>query len=111
MGDRAMAEIKTQGGSLYVYSHWDGFDLPERSKEAIRVAKPRWDDYPYGTRIIVDQLTKEGRDKETGLGLMLAPDAEDQYNNDEPSVIIDLLKRTFTTKRNGQETSIPFLDC
>ena len=39
MGDRAMAEIKTTDGSLYVYTHWGGENLPESAKQAIKVAK------------------------------------------------------------------------
>lgn len=94
MGDRAMAEIKTPDGSLYVYTHWGGSSLPEEAKKALEKAKPRWGDIGYATRIVVDQLTKEGRDEETGFGLMLKPSAEDEYNNDSPSVIIDLIKNS-----------------
>jgi len=96
MGDRAIAEIKMEKGSLYVYTHWAGSRLPRDAKEAVKVAKPRWGDEPYATRIIVDQLTKEGRDQETGFGLMLTPNAEDRYNRDKPSVIINLVDKTIT---------------
>jgi len=101
MGNRRMAEIKTSGGSLYVYTHWDGGSFPEMAKEAISVAKPRWDDEMYGVRIIVDQLTKHGRDEETGYGLMLKPMAEDEYNSDNPSVIIDFVSRKLIVKGKG----------
>jgi hypothetical protein len=33
-------------------------------------------DIPYATRIIIDQLTKDGRDSETGFGLFIATDEE-----------------------------------
>ncbi len=102
MGDRAMAEIKTEGGSLFVYTHWGGYNLPERAKEAIIKAETRWDDLPYATRIIVDQLTKESRDDTSGCGLMLNDNAEDEYNGDKPSVIIDLKAALLTVIRGGQ---------
>lgn len=108
MGDRAMAEIKTEGGSLFLYTHWGGFTLPEDAKQAVHKTVPRWTDYPYATRIIVDQLTKATRDAETGTGLMLGPDAEDEYNHDEPSVIIDLLQQTLTSTRDGATESFTF---
>jgi len=108
MGDRAMAEIKTEDGSLYVYTHWGGYDLPTMAKEAVRVAKPRWDDEYYATRIIVDQLTKEGRDQETGYGLMLQPNAEDGYNHDKPSVVIDLTSQVLTVARDGETSDTSF---
>ena len=91
MGDRAMCKIRTKEGNLYVYTHWQGSMLPEMAIEAIIKAKPRWNDFSYAPRIIVDQLTKEGRDEETGFGLMVQPFAEDEYNCDEPSVVIDLV--------------------
>lgn len=105
MGDRAMAEIITEGGSLYIYTHWGGHNLPQRAKEAVLFAKPRWDDPPYATRIIVDQLTRKGRDETTGYGLLLAPDAEDEYNEGNPSVIIDLIKQELTIKEITNEGS------
>jgi hypothetical protein len=88
MGDRRMAEIKTSEGSLFVYTHWHGSQLPSMAKAAVAAAKGRLGDEGYWTRIVVDQLTKDGRDQETGFGIMLAPNHEDEYNNDKPSVII-----------------------
>lgn len=110
MGDRAMAEIKTEGGSLFFYTHWGGFDLPENAAKAIVKAQPRANDLPYETRIIVDQLTKEGRDQETGFGLMLDDNAGDEYNNDKPSVIIDLITRDLTIKRDNKISTSHFVD-
>ena len=104
MGDRAMCEIKIDKGSLFLYTHWSGHSLPEDAKLAIKAAQPRWDDEPYATRIIVDQLTKGGRDQETGFGIMLTPDAEDEYNNDNPSVVIDLTEKKLSYIR--QKNSI-----
>ena len=101
MGDRAIAEIKTGDGSLYVYTHWGGGNLPNDARNAVLTARPRWGDEPYATRIIVDQLTRGGRDKEIGYGLMLQPCAEDEYNGNNPSVVIDLPNRTLWSVRYG----------
>ena len=91
MGDRRMAEIKTSEGSLFLYVHYHGSQLPSMARKAVEVAKPRLGDESYWVRIVIDQLTKDGRDKETGFGLMLKPTHEDEYNNDNPSVIIDVI--------------------
>ena len=104
MGDRRMAEIRTARGSLYVYTHWDGEIFPEMAIAAVKVARPRWDDPSYATRILVDQLTKGGRDRETGYGLLLSPDAEDTYNGDQPSIIIDLIVQKVTIIEAGEQT-------
>ncbi len=111
MGDRAMAEIKVRGGSMFLYTHWGGSTLFEDAKKAVTSAKNRWNDESYATRIIIDRLTIEGRDSETGFGIMLKPFAEDEYNNDEPSVIINLAKQTISQYRDGTETAqISFAD-
>ena len=93
MGDRAMAEIKTQDGSLYFYTHWTGSELPADALAALEAARPCLGDDSYATKIVVDSLIKASgaRDRETGAGLMLKPDAEDEYNNNQPSVLIDLV--------------------
>ncbi len=108
MGDRAMAEIRTEEGSLFVYAHWGGSSLPENAKAAIRAARPRWSDSPYAVRIIVDQLTKDRRDQETGFGLLLTPIAEDEHNGGKPSVVIDLIAQELTILRNGNRESFTF---
>lgn len=109
MGDRRMAEIKTEDGSLFVYAHWHGAELPDLAKTAVKQSAPRRGDTPYETRIIVDQLTADGRDQEIGFGLMLKPHAEDEYNNNKPSVIIDLItKELAIIGRNGKEEVLPF---
>ena len=108
MGDRRMVEIKTCGGSLFVYSHWDGALMPALAKGAVRAAKPRWDDQSYAVRILVDQLTRAGRDQETDYGLMLTPNAEDEYNHDSPSIIIDLPNKQLTIIGGGKQETLSF---
>ncbi len=89
MGDQRMAEIRTSDGSLYVYTHWCGRDLPKMALDAVMRAKPRLGDEAYWTRIVIDELTKSARDEETGFGIMLKPSCEDSYNDDKPSVLLD----------------------
>jgi len=104
MGDRRVAEIKTSSGSLFFYTHWAGYKLPDVAKDAVNFALPRLGDEPYWVRGVVDQLIKgcEVRDSETGAGLTLdgvtfSPveglslkcEFEDSYNHNKPSVIID----------------------
>lgn len=101
MGDRAMAQIKTEGGSLYFYTHWNGSKLPEVAALALKESSVRAGDDPYELKIVVDVLIREagGRDEETGGGLMFKPNAEDEYNSDQPSVIIDLIKKEVKVRR------------
>lgn len=110
MGDRRMAQVRVSSGSIYVYTHSAGYDLPALAVEAIQFAKPRWNDHAYALRIIVDQLTKSGRDEEYGWGLMLEPTAEDEYNFDQPSVLIDLVDRQFTVIDRNKAVQCDFED-
>lgn len=91
MGDRRTAELQMEKGSLFLYTHWGGSEFPEMARAAIERAKPRLGDEAYYVRILVDELTKLGRDQETGFGLAigLTSPFEDEYNNDQPSIIID----------------------
>ena len=97
-----MAEIKTEGGSFYIYTHSSGAEFGNIAEEALLAAAPRKDDYAYATRIVVDQLIKLGRDSEIGFGLMLSPYAEDEYSGDNsPSIVIDLHKWTVSISNKG----------
>lgn len=101
MGDRAMVEIKVEDGSLYFYTHWSGDRLPEQARDALKLAKARIGDDSYSLKIVIDALIESSgaRDSEIGAGILLGPNAEDEYNLDSPSVIIDLINGVVTTAR------------
>ena len=103
MGDRRMAEIRTEHGSIYLYTHWQGSVLPQLAKAAVERAAPRLGDQPYWVRIVIDQITKSSRDAETGFGISLKADMEDSYNNDHPSVVIDAATGKVSVLRPGQK--------
>lgn len=80
--------------NINVYAHWDGDESVLIMKAAVEKALPRikMGDTSYATRIIIDQLTKHGRDSETGYGLYVGEEivTEEQYEYKE----INLLKGT-----------------
>ena len=93
MGDRRMAEIRTEEGSLYFYTHSTGFALPGNAKRALELATPRKGNTPYALRRVVDHLifTSGSRDNELNSGLMLRPRGEDEYRGEPCSVLIDMV--------------------
>lgn len=103
MGDRRMVEIRGNKGSLYVFTYGHGALYPDMAKAAIVAACSRWDDETYAIQIIVDQLTKPGRDSTLGFGLMLEPSEEDSYNHDKPSIIIDLVYQLLLIRNSPYE--------
>jgi len=80
--------------NINVYAHWDGDDSVAIMQNAIKAAMPRiqMGDLSYATRILIDQLTKHGRDSEIGYGLYISEDilTEEQYERK----VIDLVKQT-----------------
>jgi hypothetical protein len=91
MGDRRIAEIRTQGRSLYFYTHWSGSTLPTDAQQALNLAGTRRDDLSYAMRRVIDHLilSSGSRDNEVGSGIMFEPYDEDDYGT-APSVTIDL---------------------
>ena len=97
MGARTNYTIVTTDNpaqNINVYAHWDGDDSVAIMQNAIKAAMPRiqMGDLFYATRILIDQLTKHGRDSETGYGLYISEDilTEEQYERK----VIDLVKQT-----------------
>lgn len=80
--------------NINVYAHWDGEDSVNNLYSAIQAAKGRLTDTSYGARIIIDQLTKHGRDSETGYGIYIGADIthEEEYEYKE----VNLIKQTVT---------------
>jgi hypothetical protein len=99
MGARVHFIFKTEldKPNIVLYSHWGEESWREDLALALRKAEKRLSmgDTPYATRIIIDQLTKEGRDEETGFGIYLAHENHSYWDT---SVEID-----FTTQMVNDE--------
>lgn len=82
--------------NINVYAHWDGDSSVSNLQHAIEKAMPRikMGDTSYAVRIIIDNLTIEGRDSETGYGIYIGSEIthEEQYEYKE----INLLNNTVT---------------
>lgn len=104
MGARTNYTIVTTDNpeqNLNVYAHWDGDSSVQIMQYALEKAMPRikMGDMSYAARILVDQLTSDGRDSETGYGIYIGSEIthEEQYEYKE----IDLVRHTVTV---GQMT-------
>ena len=70
--------------NINVYAHWDGEESVGIMQRALVAAMPRINDVSYGTRIVIDQLTKHGRDSETGYGIYVGEVShEEEYEYKE----------------------------
>ena len=99
MGARVHFIFKTEldKPNIVLYSHWGEDSRREDLALALRKAEKRltMGDTPYALRIVIDQLTKEGRDEETGFGIYLA---------DEDAMYMDTtMEIDFTTQMVNDE--------
>ena len=68
MGDGANVKIVDGESTIYLYTHWDGSDLPKIVSKALS-RRQRWDDGPYLARIIFEQMIEDDAKGETGYGI------------------------------------------
>ena len=84
MGARIHFVFKTEldKPNIVLYSHWGEDSWREDLANALLFATKRINmgDTSYALRNIIDQLTKEGRDSETGFGIYLANDGESYFD-------------------------------
>jgi hypothetical protein len=62
------AQVKIEDTGVYLYQHFDGYDLLERVSNAIRRGY-RWSDAEYLTRIIFDSMVGDDQGEDSGYGI------------------------------------------
>jgi hypothetical protein len=101
MGARVNFVFKTDEDmpNIVLYSHWGETSWREDLAGAIRNATPRLNmgDTSYGLRVMIDQLTKSGRDEETGFGIYLANADQDYWDT---TVEVDLINQMVNDSGN-----------
>jgi len=101
MGARVNFVFKTEldKPNIVLYSHWGETSWREDLALALTAAKKRIDmgDVAYATRIIIDQLTKDGRDEETGFGIYLADENQTYWDT---TVEIDMTTQMVNDEGN-----------
>tara|TARA_B110001454_G_scaffold7392_2_gene7069 strand:+ start:4126 stop:4524 length:399 start_codon:yes stop_codon:yes gene_type:complete len=78
MSTRSQVHFKNSG--VYLYQHYDGYDLPQRVQDAIKL-NDRWTDEEYLTRIVFDAMKSkfEGQDLTTGFGIGTTKHSDIEY--------------------------------
>jgi hypothetical protein len=85
MGDRGNIAIKQHSGTVYLYSHYGGSELPQVLQDALKKHE-LWDDPTYLARIIFDAM-EDGENlhgSATGLGISASED-----DNNHPLINVD----------------------
>jgi len=68
MGDRANIKV-TGAGDVYLYTHWNGEELPQILKQALIRGRDRWGDPSYLARIIFCEMVNGQEKDTTGYGI------------------------------------------
>lgn len=90
MGDRRNVRIEEEsGGQIFLYTHWDGSDLPDIVASALDRGRGRWGDEAYLTRIIFSEMIKGDVEGETGYGISTY-----QCDENHPDVVINMANQT-----------------
>lgn len=101
MGDRGNIVVldcrADRAVPIYLYSHWNGCALPLVVRDALR-RECRWNDPPYLTRILFDQMTKGRQGNETGAGISAWLN-----DNEHFLVVVNTMEQTVSF---SEETSI-----
>ena len=93
MGDRANFGFKdSQGDTIVLYGHWAGYEMLSVLAQAVDVARPRWSDESYATRICISQIIGTSWDTETGWGLSV----NKILDNEHKIPVIDWRTQTFS---------------
>lgn len=91
MGERANVLVKSGNEQVCLHSHWDGEDLIDTLRHALRIGKSRWGDFQYLTRIIFCQMIKDDVEGLTGYGI-----SQNVHDANHPSLIVDCDNQTVT---------------
>ncbi len=84
MGDRANIVLRQQDQHIYLYTHWDGEELPETLRQGLIRGQSRWDDETYLGRVLFDEMVKDDKDGVTGFGIGVYPS-----DNEHPYLVVD----------------------
>jgi hypothetical protein len=69
MGDRANVRVTQDGESIYLYTHWNGTNLPYILADALDRARDRWSNGSYLARNIFSQMIQHHVLETTGYGI------------------------------------------
>jgi hypothetical protein len=103
MGDRANFGFRdSKDNVVFLYGHWAGHNMLQNLADSVQIARPRWTDESYATRICISQMIGEGWAQETGWGISV-----NQLGDNEHKVpIIDWRNQTFTLMEEDLTTVV-----
>lgn len=69
---------------VFLYQHYDGYNLPATLQKALQRIRDRWNDDAYLARGIFSEMVREDLDSSTGYGI-----TSYVYGTNRPHLVID----------------------
>ena len=87
MGTRAQVKIEQYGNRapVYLYQHYDGYNLPDTVRKALKKGRGSWNDECYLARIIFCEMVKDDIAGTTGYGI-------DTEEHGDIEVLVEILQ-------------------
>jgi hypothetical protein len=91
MGDRANVVVvetvrdDSPREAVFLYTHWDGSELPAVVKAALERGEDRRGDAPYLARVVFNAMTKQSASGTTGYGISTR-----LTDNEHPLLVLDV---------------------
>jgi hypothetical protein len=82
------------GPNVVLYSHWGETEWERDIAAALEHARPRWNDYTYGVRMMISHLIQDSILEETGYGIFAINGSN--YDLGDAAVVIDFVNKTVT---------------
>ena len=102
MGDRAHIVVKGDGSKVFLYTHWEGSNIADVVKGALKRVPGRWQDVAYLTRAMFCQFMIDANNEvmgdivkmETGFGI-----ASRACEDTSRDIVVDVDKQTVKLPR------------
>lgn len=104
MGDRANVVVRDSDDLVYLYTHWSGYDLAPRVRDAL-ARKERWDDIQYLTRIVFESLVGDDTGGTSGFGI-----SSTIHDNERPILVVDCDAQKVLVASEGTERTAGVTD-
>jgi hypothetical protein len=101
MGNRGNIVVRGSGSQVFLYTHWQGYEVPGLARIAL-AKRQRWDDPQYLARIIFDTMTHGRHGEETGFGITSVI-----CDNGYPLLIVDCDKQQVFLEGDGEAYHAP----
>lgn len=104
MGDRGniVVQADAEVPAIYLYTHWNGSEMGETLRSALKRCPDRWNDATYLTRCIFCEMVRGAEMMSTGFGIGTHPP-----DNEHDFLYVDVHEQMISWKKSVHEKAGP----